>query len=810
MTNPASGNDPFFMLMLPLSAFLLCAVITGGSASKMPDGSRKKSTVIFFTYCCITLLLFAGRFFNLGVQGDFFLHGLSAFCIVCIPFIYNLLVPDKSRNSPAPGIVPLIIPAAMALPVFLGGEAGGIFFVLFFYTGCGLLVYGIIKRRNTEGFIEEINGSFTGEMLRQIIPVGGITADLIFHGEWQRTPIFSIICTVWLVVEIYRVKVLKERDYKGENLPSLMTPFCLVVCVLLFYGWLNAKLDQIKGAGFSETFRIPLITGTVILGGALYYPVYYGIRKIYLRIKTLFTDDFTADINRMDTYSAPEQISRAVKGHIPGADVKFLYRLPFTKIFIPSPADGKKGASDEPFGYIPPDLFFREIRKTGFSLWTPSNVESYADQHSFYREASKLIESGDILFVGLSDRESTPDVLLVVHCSNGKLIQEHISKLLRLSVRIKPGLMKKRENISPDPSFIQPEVYSAESEQNLYSALKVFFSSNLPIKKFEVFAEETNGTILPVFSGNSETAYADNLSVSDGLIKLETTGKQVVFDPENCILLINIDLDSEKRILSVWMDKKLFLSECGIEDKLEGIVNVATSVLQKIKLFGEIEQHRETMEFLQDKLESAKFRIAEELHDTVAQDIYASRLIIQMLEKQVRENMPDSGGDVDILKSSVSEGLSKIRELIARLRTPGEENNSTSEIVDDLNAFIQRIQSQSDMKILFENSEIIREFEPEKARDIALTIREGVNNAVKHAQAELLRIRLRKCSSGIVLVIADNGIGFDPDEAVGKKSFGIRGIREKCERLGGDLKIRTRHDSGTIVRLNIFKANVYT
>lgn len=80
---------------------------------------------------------------------------------------------------------------------------------------------------------------------------------------------------------------------------------------------------------------------------------------------------------------------------------------------------------------------------------------------------------------------------------------------------------------------------------------------------------------------------------------------------------------------------------------------------------------------------------------------------------------------------------------------------------------------------------------------------EAVSNAVKHAKAKRLSIRLRLESTHIDLNIEDDGIGFEQSTAfsIPNGHFGLIGMRERTERLGGTLTVKSQLGSGTLVQV---------
>jgi signal transduction histidine kinase len=81
--------------------------------------------------------------------------------------------------------------------------------------------------------------------------------------------------------------------------------------------------------------------------------------------------------------------------------------------------------------------------------------------------------------------------------------------------------------------------------------------------------------------------------------------------------------------------------------------------------------------------------------------------------------------------------------------------------------------------------------------------REALNNARKHADASLVRIRLERDDSVLRLSIRDNGQGFDMNSDNHRAGFGLRSMQERAEVIGGRLNIESAPMEGTRVVLEL-------
>ena len=79
---------------------------------------------------------------------------------------------------------------------------------------------------------------------------------------------------------------------------------------------------------------------------------------------------------------------------------------------------------------------------------------------------------------------------------------------------------------------------------------------------------------------------------------------------------------------------------------------------------------------------------------------------------------------------------------------------------------------------------------------------EALNNILHHANAKKVQLSLTRHQEEVHLLIADDGIGFDPDQQYAKH-FGLVGMRERAEMVGGTFQIQSEPGNGSQVHLTL-------
>jgi signal transduction histidine kinase len=91
---------------------------------------------------------------------------------------------------------------------------------------------------------------------------------------------------------------------------------------------------------------------------------------------------------------------------------------------------------------------------------------------------------------------------------------------------------------------------------------------------------------------------------------------------------------------------------------------------------------------------------------------------------------------------------------------------------------------------------------PEIATHLYRIVQEALNNVAKHAAARCASVRLERRGGNIVLVVKDDGRGFDLERTrTETSSLGLIGMRERAQLIGGRLRIQTAPNQGTSIRV---------
>ncbi|ASA26178.1 sensor histidine kinase [Paenibacillus donghaensis] len=193
-------------------------------------------------------------------------------------------------------------------------------------------------------------------------------------------------------------------------------------------------------------------------------------------------------------------------------------------------------------------------------------------------------------------------------------------------------------------------------------------------------------------------------------------------------------------------------------------------------------------------------RMARDLHDTVSQQLFAIHMSASSLPKVLERNEEQGQTVMNQLITMSQMAQKQMRALIAQLRPVELEGRNLFEALEKWFPDYCRQNGLKGMKELELQGELSEAIE----HQLFLIIQEAMANIVKHAGACLVSLSLREGRRQVVLSISDDGQGF---EHVQQKqgSYGLITMRERAEKLGGQVEIISRKGAGTTIRVHIPK-----
>jgi signal transduction histidine kinase/ligand-binding sensor domain-containing protein len=195
-------------------------------------------------------------------------------------------------------------------------------------------------------------------------------------------------------------------------------------------------------------------------------------------------------------------------------------------------------------------------------------------------------------------------------------------------------------------------------------------------------------------------------------------------------------------------------------------------------------------------------RIAREVHDTLAQGYVGVSVQLEVLSELLRNDKSDAAvRQLDSARQHVREGLAEARQSIWALRSQDTDEQT-------LPVKLRRSTEHAnghDLEAAFSIYGAYRPMPPGTEREILRIGQEAIHNVKKHAGAKHLSVQLEYGPAELALIVRDDGRGFESSNGAGSPAghYGLTGMRERADLIGGTLEVTSELGTGTTVRLHL-------
>jgi signal transduction histidine kinase len=196
---------------------------------------------------------------------------------------------------------------------------------------------------------------------------------------------------------------------------------------------------------------------------------------------------------------------------------------------------------------------------------------------------------------------------------------------------------------------------------------------------------------------------------------------------------------------------------------------------------------------------SERNRLALELHDAVSQKLFSLVLTAEAAATLSERDSAAAREQLARLQALAQEALEELRALIFELRPPEVESDG---LCGALRKHVSLLAQRRPGIALELDDELPRE--PGRDAELLRVAQEALGNALRHADAEHVWVRLHGVDGRLVLEVEDDGAGFDPGAAeLRSRRLGLTSMEERARRLRGRLEIVSTPGSGTTVRVEV-------
>ena len=192
--------------------------------------------------------------------------------------------------------------------------------------------------------------------------------------------------------------------------------------------------------------------------------------------------------------------------------------------------------------------------------------------------------------------------------------------------------------------------------------------------------------------------------------------------------------------------------------------------------------------------------MARELHDSVTQSLYSSTLFIEASRELALAN--DTQNSLHYLNRTgeiVQQALKEMRLLVYQLRPPVLKEKG---LIGSLQQRLDTVEKRAGVEARLLMDDLI-ELPDDVEEHLYWIAQEALNNSLKHAQAEKVKVYLRISGKQTMLEIVDDGQGFNPRLLNDQGGLGLITMKERAEEIGGFFMIESAEGEGTSVKVSL-------
>ncbi len=260
----------------------------------------------------------------------------------------------------------------------------------------------------------------------------------------------------------------------------------------------------------------------------------------------------------------------------------------------------------------------------------------------------------------------------------------------------------------------------------------------------------------------------------------------------------------------VWSSKEALLTITVIPPvwentyvRIAGLVLIAVFaylfVRRKIGMYQrEKIRQNEFSRLLIESQEKERKRISGELHDSLGQNL----LVIKNQLEFFRQKYDNDNNELDTISDLIKDSITEVKGLSSDLHPHQLERLG---LVKAVKGMLNKVSSTCAVEINTDIDDLEGCFGKEQEINIFRIIQESVNNIIKHSDAQSGFVGIRRNGSSIIIIIEDNGKGFNTADAALKQKFdeglGLKSIAERVRLIGGSLSIVSNAGIGTKITI---------
>jgi PAS domain S-box-containing protein len=240
--------------------------------------------------------------------------------------------------------------------------------------------------------------------------------------------------------------------------------------------------------------------------------------------------------------------------------------------------------------------------------------------------------------------------------------------------------------------------------------------------------------------------------------------------------------------------------------ELEKIVSIARNITERVEREKLIENYHKSLKKLTIEIslveEKQRKGIAANIHDYLSQKLVIAKMKLKDL---INDNKIDRQKlELETINILIADALDNTRKITYDLCPPVLYEFG---LIETMYWLAEKTQQEHQLKTIFSTD--IKEIQLTESKLILIfrIIQELVNNTIKHAKANVLKINIVIVEETLEIIVSDDGIGFTPDASskasVEEGGFGLFTVKERVQNLNGRITINSEIKKGTTIKISV-------
>ena len=199
-------------------------------------------------------------------------------------------------------------------------------------------------------------------------------------------------------------------------------------------------------------------------------------------------------------------------------------------------------------------------------------------------------------------------------------------------------------------------------------------------------------------------------------------------------------------------------------------------------------------------LQEERRRISRELHDRVLQLLTTIQLRSEICLNELINKPEQLERELKTIAEASHKAATEIRSLLLEKQVIHLAAGTLERrLKDEMEIF----RARTGLKLKFECAIDAHNLPYDVEQELYFALREGIINAIRHSRATELNLSLAQNQDACCVDLRDNGVGFDKSSVAGSGGFGLKGMRERIEKVGGHVAIETAPGKGTCISIEV-------